>query len=261
VGVGGPERLTAAPAALADRLPAWATVVRAPNPGPMTLEGTNTWVLRPAPGEPAVVVDPGPLDEGHLRAVAAAGPVAAVLVTHGHPDHVEGLDRFLELTGATLGVEGAPAGLSITTVPAPGHTADSVCFDVAHDGQRAILTGDTILGHGTTVVAWPDGDLGDYLDSLGRLSTYHDIPALPGHGPALADCAAAAAFYLTHRRARLDQVRAVVAAGATTPAQVVDAVYGGLDAVLRPAAELSARAQLAYVRRESQSPVDGLDQP
>src|SRR3954451_6705135 len=87
--------------AVLDGLPGWVTLVRAPNPGPMTLDGTNTWVLR-APGGGAIVVDPGPLDEGHLRAVAGLGPVAAILLTHGHEDHTEGVPRLAELTGAPV---------------------------------------------------------------------------------------------------------------------------------------------------------------
>jgi glyoxylase-like metal-dependent hydrolase (beta-lactamase superfamily II) len=246
---GGPAigHVTEPVAALAERLPGWATLVRANNPGPMTLEGTNTWVLR-APGAAAsVVVDPGPDDEAHLRAVAeAARPVAAVLVTHGHPDHVEGLARFRELTGEPSG----DAGLRITTIETPGHTADSVCYLVEAGQQPAVLTGDTILGRGTTVVAWPDGDLGDYLASLERLTGFAGAPVLPGHGPPLADCAAAASYYLAHRRARLDQVRAAVAAGARTPPEIVAVVYPDIDQALRPAAEWSTQAQLAYLDRE-----------
>jgi len=261
--------------AVAGELPGWAALVRAPNPGPMTLDGTNTWVLRAAGGGPAVVVDPGPADEQHLRAVAAAaGPVAGVLLTHGHPDHVDGLDRFRELTGAPLltatstpllAATGEPlAGLAITALPAPGHTADSVCLLVDGAGQRAVLTGDTILGRGTTVVAWPDGNLGDYLASLRRLSELAGWPVLPGHGPALADCAAAAGYYLAHRQARLVQVAAAVAAGAGTPAEVVAVVYAGIDPALRPAAEWSVQAHLAYLdeqARESSTGSQPLDEP
>lgn len=232
---------------VADQLPSWATLVRAPNPGPMTLDGTNTWVLRPAGVSSCVVVDPGPLDEGHLAALAGQGPVAGILLTHGHHDHIEGLDRLIELTGAVV-MDESPGVERIVT---PGHTGDSVCFLVDLDGERAVLTGDTILGRGTTVVAYPDGDLGDYLRSLELLQGLGPIPALPGHGPALADCAGAARHYLEHRRARLDQVRSALDAGAATAGQVVEIVYADIDRSLWPAAEMSVRAQLAYLAAES----------
>jgi glyoxylase-like metal-dependent hydrolase (beta-lactamase superfamily II) len=262
--------VTAPVVAVTERLPGWATLVRAPNPSPMTLDGTNTWVLRSGADEPALVVDPGPALEAHLRAVAdTAGTVAGVLVTHSHPDHVEGLERFCELTRAPVVTPpaGEPtdlAGLRVTVVDTPGHTADSVCFLVEAGGAAAVLTGDTVLGRGTTVVAWPDGDLGDYLDSLQRLQRFVGLPVLPGHGPALTDCAAAASYYLTHRRARLKQVAAAVASGATTPAAVVEQVYHDITPDLREAAEWSVRAQLAYLeqstdRRESPPGSEPLD--
>ncbi|MEW2384992.1 MBL fold metallo-hydrolase [Micromonospora sp. NPDC047707] len=268
---------TAPAAALADELPGWVTLLRAPNPGPMTLDGTNTWVLRAAPGEPAVVVDPGPADDGHLAAIAAQGPVGLVLITHGHPDHTDGSAPLHDLLGGVpvraadpahtiaaepvgIGTPPAVPGIDLRLVPTPGHTGDSVCFLVEHQGQRVVLTGDTILGRGTTVVAHPDGHLGDYLSSLELLSTYARIPALPGHGPALADCAAAAEFYLAHRRARLDQVRAALDAGATTAAEVVAIVYADVDRSLWWAAEWSVRAQLEYLGRESGDTGAGLEQ-
>jgi glyoxylase-like metal-dependent hydrolase (beta-lactamase superfamily II) len=251
-------------ARLLQTLPAWATLLRAPNPGPMTLNGTNTWVLRRPGSRPGVVVDPGPLDEEHLRAVARCGPIEAILLTHGHPDHTEGVARLSQLTGASVvefDDELAVAGLHLHALDTPGHTRDSVCFVVNDEkswphrrGSRAgpvgegVLTGDTILGRGTTVVAWPDGDLGDYLTSLRRLKALGPMPVLPGHGPPLADCAAAATYYLRHREARLDQVRAALAAGTTDAADVVRVVYADVDASLWPAAESSVRAQLAYLR-------------
>jgi glyoxylase-like metal-dependent hydrolase (beta-lactamase superfamily II) len=246
-----------------------AGVVLAPNPGPMTLDGTNTWVLR-APGETAcVVVDPGPLHEGHLAAVAAQGPVAVVLLTHGHHDHSEGAGRLAELTGAPvraldpahrLGQEGlregdvvAVAGVEVRVLHTPGHSSDSLSFLLAGDGAPdAVLTGDTVLGRGTTVVAHPDGVLSEYLRSLRRLQDLGDLAVLPGHGPELPSAAEAAAFYLAHREGRLEQVRAAVEDGARTPREVVEAVYTeqltGADAALWAAAELSVRAQLAYLQ-------------
>lgn len=253
---------------LLDALPDWVTLIRAPNPGVMTLDGTNTWVLG-APGRRlAVVIDPGPADEGHLADVATHGPVPFILITHGHPDHVAGAARLSELLGGVPVLATDPAhcigtgalerggaldaaGFDIRVLDTPGHTADSVCFDVTHAGERVIFTGDTILGRGTTVVAWPDGDLGAYLQSLTVLSSYDRVPVLPGHGPALADCAAVARAYLQHRHARLDQVRAAVAAGDRTPGQVVARVYAQVDPALWPAAEWSVRAQLAHLGQES----------
>jgi glyoxylase-like metal-dependent hydrolase (beta-lactamase superfamily II) len=244
-------------AALLDELPSWVTLVRAANPGPMTLDGTNSWVLR-APGhEQCIVIDPGPLMEDHLVALSRHGEVRVILATHGHPDHVEGLPRFRELvpTGTLIpGRDGVGVtvhgGLRLEALATPGHTADSVSFIASYEGQRVVFTGDTILGRGTTVVAHPDGDLGDYLHSLRRLIELGPLPVLPGHGPAMADCAAAASFYLDHRLARLEQVREARAAGRETAADIVASVYADVDQKLWPAAKLSVQSQLAYLDRE-----------
>ena len=244
------------------RVTGTAGVVLAPNPGPMTLDGTNTWVLRDPSSEAAVVVDPGPLTESHLAEVAALGPVDVVLLTHGHADHSEGARRFAELTGARvraldpahrLGDEGlgegdvvVGGGLEVRVLATPGHTSDSLSFVL----PDAVLTGDTVLGRGTTVVAHPDGVLGDYLASLRRLRELGDLAVLPGHGPELASAGAAAEAYLAHREQRLAQVRAAVEAGATTPEQVVETVYADVDRALWPAATLSVLAQLEHLSGE-----------
>jgi glyoxylase-like metal-dependent hydrolase (beta-lactamase superfamily II) len=247
-----------------------AVCVLAPNPSPMTLDGTNTWIVSEPGSALAVVIDPGPLDDAHLTAVVAtvarAGKrVALTLLTHGHPDHAEGAARFAELTGTPvraldpalrLGDEGLGAGDVITTgglelrvVPTPGHTADSLCFHLPTDA--AVLTGDTVLGRGTTVVAHPDGRLGEYLHSLRRLRSL-TVEAgvdtvLPGHGPVLSDARGAIEFYLAHRAKRLAQVETAVEAGHRTAAGIVARVYADVDRSLWPAAELSVRAQLAYL--------------
>ncbi|MFF5407604.1 MULTISPECIES: MBL fold metallo-hydrolase [Streptomyces] len=244
--------------------------VLAPNASAMTLDGTNTWIVAEPGSDLAVVIDPGPLDEGHLRAVVdtaekAGRRIALTLLTHGHEDHAEGAARFAELTrtrvraldpALRLGDEGLAAGDVITTgglelrvVPTPGHTSDSLSFHLPAD--RAVLTGDTILGRGTTMVAHPDGRLGDYLDSLRRLRSLtvddgvHTV--LPGHGPVLEDAQGAVEFYLAHRAHRLAQVETAVENGHRTAAEVVAHVYADVDRSLWPAAELSVRAQLEYL--------------
>ncbi|MDT0546576.1 MULTISPECIES: MBL fold metallo-hydrolase [unclassified Streptomyces] len=247
-----------------------ALCVLAPNPSPMTLDGTNTWLVSEPDSDLAVVIDPGPLDDAHLKEVVATAEragkrVALTLLTHGHPDHAEGAARFAELTrtrvraldpALRLGDEGLGAGDVITTgglelrvVPTPGHTADSLSFHLPADA--AVLTGDTVLGRGTTVVAHPDGRLGDYLDSLRRLRslTVDDgvSTVLPGHGPVLNDARGAVEYYLAHRANRLAQVETAVESGYRTPAEVVAHVYADVDRSLWPAAELSVRAQLDYL--------------
>jgi glyoxylase-like metal-dependent hydrolase (beta-lactamase superfamily II) len=251
-------------------VPSWATLVRADNPGPMTLEGTNTWVLRAPGAGDAVVVDPGPLDDQHLAAVAAVAPVGLVLLTHGHPDHSDGARTLQEMTGAPLAaldpafcvgadplgggaVLDGVGGLAVRVLATPGHTGDSVSFVVAHD-EAGLLTGDTILGRGTTVVAHPDGRLGDYLATLHEIRDLDGpLTLLPGHGPAGGDAAERAAAYLAHRAERLDQVRAALAAGDRTPGEVVRRVYADVDPVLWPAAELSVRAQLEHLAERGEA--------
>lgn len=243
----------------------YASVLLADNPSPMTLDGTNTWVLREPGNSAAVVIDPGPGDAAHLRRVAEHGPVPLVLLTHHHGDHTDGVAEFVGLTGATVRAldpslcrDAEPladgeliraGGLELRVLATAGHTADSVCFAVEHD-EPAVFTGDSVLGRGTTVVAHPDGHLGSYLDSLRRLAELPaGVPALPGHGPELSDVRAAAEFYLQHRRERLEQIRAAVAElGAdATPRQVVEIVYADVDRAVWPAADLTVQAQLTYL--------------
>lgn len=255
----------------------YAVCVLAPNPGPMTLDGTNTWILRAPDSREAVVIDPGPADPGHLELVAhqvrqADARVVLVLLTHGHDDHSAGAADFAAAVASPvrawdpahrLGDEGVAdgdvievAGLEIGVLATPGHTSDSVTFVL----PDAVLTGDTVLGRGTTVVAHPDGRLADYLDSLERL---RDLVVergaghiLPGHGPALSDPAKAIEAYLAHRQDRLAQIRSALTVlsaqgsppdATDLPAAVVRLVYADVPTHLWPAAELSVRAQLEYL--------------
>lgn len=240
--------------------------VLAPNPSEMTLEGTNTWVIGTTD---VVVVDPGPDDEAHLRRVAehvGRRRITEILLTHGHHDHSGGAKRFSELVGAPvraldprhrLGGEGLShgdvievGGLELRVYGTPGHSFDSLCFWLPADS--AMLTGDTILGRGTTVIAH-DGNLADYLRTLDLLrATAEELEAetlLPGHGPALADPVFALDGYIAHRRERLDQIRAARASGAKTPREIVEIVYADVDTALWHAAEMSVRAQLDYLDR------------
>ena len=246
-----------------------ATCVLEGNAGPMTLDGTNTWVLLEPGSDVAVVVDPGELDDPHLRGVAAlvearGARVGLVLLTHGHHDHAQGAERFAQLTGApvrgagrgqpfTAGERLDVGGLAIEALLTPGHTSDSVSFLLPDD--RALLTGDMVLGRGTTVVAHPDGELASYLSSLDALTVRTEsgevATLLPGHGPVRGDAGAVLAFYREHRLERLEQVRASVAAGAADARAVVRSVYSAVPREVWPAAELSVRAQLAYLERQS----------
>jgi glyoxylase-like metal-dependent hydrolase (beta-lactamase superfamily II) len=218
------------------------------------------------------VVDPGPEILEHLDALAeAAGRVAVVLLTHGHLDHSEAARTFADRMGCGVraldpgqryGDQGLSDGdvvevdgLEVRVVGTPGHSSDSLSFVLPQ--ERAVLTGDTVLGRGTTVVAHPDGRLGAYLGSLERLhalASAREVTAVwPGHGPVIDDALAVLDFYLAHRRERLEQVREALrelagAAGPDPARAVVERVYADVDPVLWGAAELSVRAQLAYLR-------------
>lgn len=308
-----------------------AAVLRADNPGPMTLDGTRSYVLRAPGSATCVVVDPGPDDAAHLDALAAAGPVELVLVTHRHADHTAGAPGLRERTGAPVRAADAAhchggeplrdgevieaAGLRLVVLATPGHTADSVCLvlpddgpvapvgDLAGDGARpggetpadqylgdatlgdvaaggtrsgdaaaggagspsgtTVLTGDTVLGTGTTVIAQPDGSLDAYLASLDAIETVASAgpgraTGLPGHGPVVDDLAERVRAYREHRLERLAQVRVALAAlGLTAGAdeaveQVVARVYADVDPSVLGAARQSVAAQLAFLERSDE---------
>ncbi len=242
-----------------------ASVLLCDNPGRMTLDGTNTWVLRGRGTDEMVVVDPGPDDrDEHIERLAALGRITLVLISHRHEDHTGGIDRLVDLTGAVVRAVGSgfqrglggpltdgevidAAGLRITVLATPGHTADSLSF-VLND---AVLTADTVLGRGTTVIDKEDGALGDYLESLRRLRGLGHRTVLPGHGPDLDDLVAIADTYLAHREDRLDQIRGALRdlGDDATARSVVEHVYTDVDEKLWDVAEWSVQAQLDYLRR------------
>ena len=246
------------------------TRVLAPNPGPMTLDGTNTYVLgRPGSGA-AVVVDPGPLDETHLAAVEAAigdAEVAAVVITHHHVDHAEAAgwattwgaplrayDRGL-VPGADPLRDGerlGAGGLDLVAVHTPGHASDHLCLRVA--ATDVLLTGDHVLGRGTSVVNWPDGDMAAYLESLERLRDAPGSRIYPGHGPTVDDPPEKVTAYLLHREDRTRQVLDAIAGGAADTDAIVRAVYTDVPEHLHPAAARSVNAVLVMLADRGRVP-------
>jgi glyoxylase-like metal-dependent hydrolase (beta-lactamase superfamily II) len=234
--------------------------VLAPNPGPFTLDGTNTWIV----GErPSVVIDPGPEDRGHLEAVASvAAPASVILLTHHHPDHAPGaaalaerLDvpvlAFSPLAGELRIADGrrveAGGGL-LQAVHTPGHTPDHVAF---HDPEAgSLFTGDAVLGRGTSVVDPPEGDLAAYLASLDRMLGLHPKTLYPGHGPVVADGAAKLREYVEHRERREREVLEALSRGPSRPEDLVPVIYVGYPPELHAPAARSVLAHLLKLERE-----------
>jgi glyoxylase-like metal-dependent hydrolase (beta-lactamase superfamily II) len=237
----------------------------------MTLEGTNTYVVAAPESGTVVVIDPGPLDPGHLDRVVRATlgrRVELVLLTHSHLDHAEGAAAFAARAGAPLAAldpnwatDGAPSlvagqrlhagGVRLEPVPTPGHAADHCCFWLG--AERAMFTGDHILGRGTTVVEWPSGDMASYLGSLQAVLAFDPDRLYPGHGPLVDDPATTIREYIDHRLLRETQVLAALEAGERTPAGMVRRIYADVDPALHRFAELSVRAHLAKLVREGRA--------
>ncbi len=217
--------------------------VRADNPGPLTLDGTNTWVLG---RDPAWVVDPGPALPGHLDAVAevvaARGGAGGVVVTHGHGDHAEGAAALAERLGVRLGSSGP-----LEVVPMPGHADDHVVYV----WEDVCCTGDAVLGAGSVFVA---GDMGGYLDGLRRLRGRGLRLICPGHGPPVSDPDAKLDEYLAHRLDRERRLLGALADGLRDDDELLDAAWPDVVPALRPAAALTLHAHLRKLAAEGRLP-------
>jgi glyoxylase-like metal-dependent hydrolase (beta-lactamase superfamily II) len=246
--------------------------ILAPNPSAMTLDGTRTYIVG---RERPVVIDPGPDEPNHLRAILGAlggAAPAAILLTHSHADHTAAAPALAQATRAPMLIgRGAFGGDSadlvsrwleegdeietdagtLTVIHTPGHATEHMAFHHAESG--AVFVGDTLMGGlDTTLVAPPEGDLAAYLRSLERIAALAPSVLYPAHGPPIEDAAEAIARYRRHREERIAQVvRALRAGGPARTGELIDAVYGPeLDPRLRAAAEGSLRAILGYLAAE-----------
>jgi glyoxylase-like metal-dependent hydrolase (beta-lactamase superfamily II) len=223
--------------------------VRAPNPSPLTLDGTNTYVVD------GWVVDPGPDDPGHLEAVLRAGPLRGIALTHGHADHSDGAPRLSELAGGIpverLG-DGERAG-PFEAIATPGHAEDHVCLLVG----RVLFSGDTVLGAGSVFVGSDGGSMAAYMDSLERLRELELDVICPGHGPFVWEPRAKIEEYIAHRRERERKLLAALDDGLRDEDELLDAVWDDAPAALRPAAAVTLAAHREKLRAEGRWPRPG----
>jgi glyoxylase-like metal-dependent hydrolase (beta-lactamase superfamily II) len=233
--------------------------VLAPNPSVYTLEGTNTWVVGEAP---ALVIDPGPDIPAHLDEVArVAGRVGAVLVTHDHPDHAPGALGFARRAGAPLyafRLEGAEhlrdgqglqvGTLAVEAIHTPGHTSDHMAVFVP--AERAMFTGDAVLGRGTSFIDPPDGDLTQYLRSLKRMQELEPRILYPGHGPVVLEGGRKLQEYLDHRAERETQILGLIAEEPRTIMAMVTTIYAAHAPEVQALATRSVLAHLLKLQGE-----------
>jgi glyoxylase-like metal-dependent hydrolase (beta-lactamase superfamily II) len=220
----------------------------APNPGPMTLEGTNTYVVG---RDPAWIIDPGPDDEGHIERVRAAaearGGLGGYLLTHGHGDHSEGVQRL-----------GAPPAddAPFERLPTPGHASDHVCFV----SGAVCFCGDLILGHGSAIVppAELGGSLAAYMQSLATLAALDLELLAPGHGEPISDPRAKIAEYVEHRMARERALVAALGGGERSRRRLLDLAWSDVPEPMRPAAAFAMQAHLEKLADEGRVALDEL---
>jgi glyoxylase-like metal-dependent hydrolase (beta-lactamase superfamily II) len=222
-------------------------LIRAPNPSPLTLSGTNTWVVG---RDPAWVVDPGPAIDSHLQAVAdevaARGGAGGIALTHSHADHAEGVEPLRALLGDVP--VGRYGDVNSTFGPfdvlhVPGHADDHLVFITG----RAAFTGDAVLGEGSVFVS---GRLREYLDGLRRLRAMDLERICPGHGDEVTDPAAKLDEYLAHRAERERKLLAALEAGITDEEGLLDAAWDDAPANVRQFAAITLRAHLEKLRSD-----------
>jgi glyoxylase-like metal-dependent hydrolase (beta-lactamase superfamily II) len=231
-------------------------LVRAANPSPFTLTGTNTWVVGRSP---AWVVDPGPALESHQHAVAAAveerGGAGGIAVTHDHADHAEGLQALGALlgdppVGAMPGLRDGDSFGPFVALHVPGHAPDHLVFAT----ERFAFTGDAVLGEGSVFIAPGGGSLGEYLEGLRRLRALGLERLYPGHGPIVEDPAAKLDEYVAHRLERERRIVAALEAGARTEDELLAAAWDGVPEGLRLPAAWTLAAHLEKLRAEGRLP-------
>jgi glyoxylase-like metal-dependent hydrolase (beta-lactamase superfamily II) len=242
--------------------------ITADNPGPFTLQGTNTWLVE---RDPCWVVDPGPLMEDHLTRVlsdaADRGGIAGIAVTHDHLDHTEAVAELRSRAGGVPVAAAAFAGADVrvgdgdafgpfAVVATPGHAPDHL----AYVAGRACFTGDAVLGEGSVFVAPDPGALRGYLDALARLRALDLNVICPGHGPLVLDPAAKLDEYVAHRLDRERRLLAALGDGLRSADDLLDRVWSDAPAVLRPAAAVTLAAHLDKLDEEGRLP-DGVERP
>ena len=226
------------------------------NPGPMTLEGTNTYLVG---RDPTVVIDPGPDDQAHIEAIRSAaadrGGIGTVLLTHDDADHLAGveplgIDPARPVDGETV------AGL--TALATPGHAAEHLCFLAPDDGGLACFCGDLILGQGSTIVGPREfgGSLADYMESLRKLQQLELTVLYPGHGPEVTDPQAKIAEYIAHRQEREDRLIAALERGQRSRAALLAEVWEDVPKELRMPAGIAMEAHLEKLEDEGRLPDD-----